>query len=443
MKVIVIGGNAAGMSAASRIKRKCAASEVTVFERTEEVSYGACGMPYFIGGANPSLDLMRIRPASEFCEQGIDLRVHTEVTKVDFDNQTVISHDVVSNQDAETRFDRLIVSTGASPIVPPIDGTALPGVFTLKTLANADAIKTCLTSDSVQTVAIIGGGYIGIELAEACMLQNRKVHVFESLPRLMNVFDPEFGVAVQRELTESGADVHLGERVQALCGEKQVETIVTDKGKYPTDMVLIAVGVRPNTSFLDHPSLNKLSNGALIVDVDMQTSIKGVFAAGDCASVLHRLAAVPMYLPLGTNANKQGRFAADSVLGIRGCGFRALGTTMIRCLGLELAKTGLTEQEALSSGWNAASMTVQTKTHARYFPCPKPITIKLCYEKDSHRLLGAQLMGRGESAWRIDVFACAIDRGMRTEELGMLDLGYAPPFASVWDAIQIAANAVK
>lgn len=442
MTCIIIGGNAAGMSAASRLKRKSPGARVIVFERTGEVSYGACGMPYYIAGFNDSLDKMRIRKPEAFLEQGIDLRLHATVTGIDAVNRRVLWRDAAGDCAAEA-YDQLVIASGASPIVPPIKGTDLDGVFTLKTLSDAARIRECIENPGVRSVAIVGGGYIGLELAEACLRQKKTVHVFEGLPRLLNTFDPEFSEAVTDTLVRAGAEVHLAEPATALEGGGCVERLVTERRTYAVDAVVIAVGVRPNTAFVGDAAFDRLKNGALIVDTHMRTSVPNVYAAGDCAAVMHRLTGKPAYLPLGTNANKQGRFAADAILGRDPLGFSALGTAMLRCVDLELARTGLSEQEARDAGFDAGSVTVKAGSHARYYPDPIPITLKLSYEHGTKRLLGAQLMGSRETAWRIDVFACAIDRGMRAEELGRLDLGYAPPFASVWDAIQIAANAIK
>jgi len=207
--------------------------------------------------------------------------------------------------------------------------------------------------------------------------------------------------------------------------------------------VIIAVGIRPNTSFLRDASIQKEKNGAITTDAAMRTSVPHIFAAGDCTTVMHKILKRPVYIPLGTNANKQGRLAADTILGKPVQFDHVLGTAMLRCLDLELAKTGITESEAKAAQMEVGTVTVETNSHARYYPEPVPLTIKLCYEPATRVLLGAQLMGRKEAAWRVDVFACAVDQGMRAEELGFLDLGYAPPFASVWDAVHIAANAVK
>lgn len=443
MRVLVIGGDAAGMSAASRLVRQNQAVEVVVFEKTREVSYGACGIPYYIADLNPHIDLMRIRPVEKFQKSGIKVHLEHQVVKVDPAKQCVTVRDILNGTHREEPYDKLIVASGASPIIPPLPGTDLPGVFTVKTLSDAQNIKTYLQQPGVNQVAIIGGGYIGLELAEACVLQQKKVRIFEAMPHLLTGFDEEFGKAVEQELAQHGAEVHTGEKVVELLGEGRVQRLICRGQAYDADMVVLAVGVRPNTSFIEDQVINKEKNGALTTDGAMQTSVPNVYAAGDCATVMHKILRRPVYLPLGTNANKQGRLAADVILGKPVCFENALGTTMLRCLGLELAKTGVAEAEARMAGLEVKAVTVRTLSHAPYYPDAVPLTIKICYDPVTRVMLGAQLMGKKECAWRVDVFAVAIDRGMQAEELGFLDLGYAPPFATAWDAVQIAANAVK
>lgn len=441
MKLVVIGGNAAGMSAASRVKRKDPAWEVVVLEQTNEVSYGACGLPYFIAGLNDDMDLIRIRSVETFRKSGIDVKLGCTVTSVDTESKQVHYSDEQGTSLFE-KYDKLLVATGASPKIPPIPGIEKEGIYPLKTLEHAQWIKTALLANP-QSVVIVGGGYIGLEVAEACLLQKvPSIHVVEAMDRLLNVMDPEFSESVQKELERHGVHVHTGERVIAFEGGQTVEKIVTDKGSYKADLVILSIGIDPNTRFLGD-GIRKLPNGAILTNPAMETSQPDVYAAGDCATVWHKLLDQPAFIALGTNANKQGRLAGDSIIGRKVNFRRALGTSMLRCMGMEFAKTGLGQRECEQNGIPYKTTTVQARSHARYFPDPKLLTIKLYYRPQDHVLLGAQIMGEKDAAWRIDILACAIDQGMTTEALGFLDLGYAPPFASVWDAVAIAANASK
>ena len=441
MKFVIIGANAAGMSAASRVKRKAPDNQVVVLEQTREVSYAACGLPYYVAGLNDDIDLIRIRKINAFEQAGVIVKLGSTVQQVDFDHQIVYYQDETGEKRLES-YDKLLIASGSSPKIPPIPGIHQSGIFPLKTLEHAQALKQALAAGP-EHVVIVGGGYIGLEVAEACLLRKiPSVRIIEAMDRLLNVFDPEFGAAAQRELESHGVLVNVGERVQSFGGDGNVTQIVTDHGTYPADVVILSIGISPNTQFLGN-QLEKLPNGAIITNPAMETSIPGVYAAGDCSTVWHKLLNKPVYIALGTYANKQGRLAGDSVLGKSVCFQRALGTSMLRCMGLELAKTGLGEVECQTNHIPYQTKTVQTRSHARYYPDPCTLTIKLCYQPEDHILLGAQIMGSKEAACRIDTFACAIDQKMSTEELGLLDLGYAPPFASVWDAIQIAANAAK
>lgn len=439
MKLLVIGGNAAGMSAASRVKRKNPHTEVLVLEQTNEVSYGACGLPYYVAGLNTDMELIRIRTVAEYAASGIQVLLGCTVTSICYETKTV--EYTQNGQSRQESYDKLVIASGSSPKIPTIPGIEQENIFPLKTPEHAECLKQALTQKPANVV-IIGGGYIGLELAEACLLRKVKsLRIIEALPQLLNVFDAEFAEAVQQELVNHGVAVHLAERVLRFEGDGAVNKVVTDRGAYDADIVVLAVGVVPNTAFAG--DIEKLPNGAIVTDQAMETSHKDVYAAGDCATVWHRLLDAPAYVALGTNANKQGRLAGDSVLGKTVSFNRALGTSMLRCMGLELAKTGFSEREAAETGIRYKIRTVKTRSHARYYPDPAELTIKLCYREEDRVLLGAQILGAKEAAWRIDVFALAIDRGMTTEELGFVDLGYAPPFASVWDAVQIAANASK
>ena len=441
MKLVVIGANAAGMSAASRVKRKEPDSNIVVLESTGEVSYGACGLPYYVAGINDELNLVRIRSVEDFEKSGIKVKLHCTAKSIDYDTKTVTYLNEGGAKCTE-QYDKLLIASGSSPKIPPIPGITQENIFVLKTPDEAEAIKQAILT-GCKKIVIVGGGYIGLELAEACIIRKiPEIHIVEAMDRLLNVFDPEFGEAVKDELTRHGANVHLSEKVYSFEGNGKVTAVVTDKGRYEADAVILSIGVTPNTAFTGD-SIAKIGNGALLTSPAMETSVKDVYAAGDCATVYNKLLDKPAYIALGTNANKQGRLAGDAILGNEVCYKRALGTSMLRCMELECAKTGLGENECLANNINYKTTTVKARSHARYYPNPAELTVKLCYRADDGVLLGAQLMGRCEAAWRIDVFACAVDQEMTCAELGFLDLGYAPPFASVWDAVHIAANASK
>ncbi len=440
MKILIIGANAAGMSAASRIKRRQPDCEVVVLEQTHEVSYGACGLPFYVAGLNDDIDLVRIRSVADFEKNGIVMRIGCAAERIDFAQKTVYGQTDAGEAFAEA-YDRLLIASGASARRLSVPGADKKNIFPLKTPQDAVDLRAAIER-SRGDIVIVGGGAIGLELAEACLLQKVKsLRIIEAAQQLLPGFDAVFAEAARDELTGHGAQVHLGERVTAFTGGAEVSRVVTDKGEYGADVVIVSAGVVPNTSFAE--GLEKLPNGAIVTDASMCAREPDVFAAGDCASVWHALLQKPVYLPLGTYANKQGRLAGDALLGKHAVYDRALGTMMLRCMGLEFAKTGLTEAEARAAGMDAKSALVHTYSHPHYYPNACEIQIKLCYRADDRVLLGAQMMGARETALRIDSIAVAIDRGMTTGELGFADFGYAPPFSGVWDAIAVAANAAK
>ncbi|MEN6637091.1 MAG: CoA-disulfide reductase [Clostridiaceae bacterium] len=440
MKIVVIGANAAGMSAASRAKRREQDAETIVLEATHEVSYGACGLPFYIAGLNDEIDLVRIRSVSDFEKNGIIMRTGHAVERVDFAHKTVYGTTDAGNAFAES-YDRLLIASGARPRLLSVPGSERKNIFTLKTPKDAEEIRRAIEHKHADVV-IIGGGAIGLELAEACLMQKVKsLRVIEATGQLLPGYDEEFARAAKDELERHSVHVHLQERVTAFSGGDAVSCVVTDKGSYDADVVIVSVGIVPNTEFAE--GLRKLDNGAIETNEHMQTSEPDVFAAGDCASVWHMLLQKPVYLPLGTYANKLGRLAGDALLGKPTAYHRALGTVMLRCMGMEFAKTGLTEAEAKAAGMDVKSVLVRAHSHPHYYPNACDIEIKLCFRAEDRVLLGAQLMGARDTAIRIDPIAVAIDQGMTTDELGYVDFGYAPPFAGSWDAIAVAANAAK
>lgn len=440
MKIVVIGANAAGMSAASRIRRREADSEVVVLEATHEVSYGACGLPYYIAGLNDDLNLVRIRSVADFEKNGIVMRTGHRADNIDYATKTIYGTTDAEHAYSET-YDRLLIASGAAPRKLHVPGADLRNIFYLKTPQDAEDIRAAIEHRHADVV-IIGGGAIGLELAEACLLQKVKsLRIIESADQLLPGFDKEFAQTAMEELSKHNVNVHLNEKVASFSGGVSVQRVHTERISYEADVVIVSIGVVPATDFA--AGLKKLPNGAIETDPRMQTSERDVFAAGDCASVWHALLQKPAYFPLGTYANKQGRLVGDCLVGKDAPYDRALGTVMLRCMGLEFAKTGLTETEAKAAGFDVKSVTVRAHSNPHYFPGACDIEIKLCYRADNRVLLGAQMMGTRDTALRIDPIAVAIDRGMTTDELGFADFGYAPPFAGVWDAVAVAATAAK
>ena len=444
MKVIVIGGVAAGMSAAGKIRRNRMDSEVVVYEKGSTLSYGACGLPYYVSNVIKDRNAMVARTADEFRSQGISINLFHEVTEVRPDSHEVVIRDLKTGEVKTDTYDKLVVTSGAAAVVPPWQGVDLGNIFVLSNLEDGDAIKQAAHHSDVRSVAVIGAGFIGVELVESFLEIGKHVTLIELQNQILPGFDKEVVQPLQEELERKGAVLKLGEKVEHFTGSGRVERVVTSVNSYAADLVVVAVGVRPSTSFLDGTGVERLRNGAVVVDRNMRSSDPDIFAGGDCATVYHKvLVRTDSYIPLGTNANKQGRMIGDIITGVPVDYQGTLGTAMIKVCEYEAAKTGITEKEALMNNIPYKAVSVKAGSHAAYYPDAQPTFIKLITSPESKKVLGAQVVGKEGAALRADIFAMAVHTGMTAPELGYVDFGYSPPFAGVWDAVGVAANRVK
>ena len=443
MKAVIIGGVAAGMSAASKLKREKPDASVHVYERGSFLSYGACGLPYFIGGFNRDASKLIARTQEAFAQQGIQTFLRHEVLRVDPKAKRVEVKNHDTGEVFQDDYDVLMVAVGCDSITPNIPGAELPSVFYVKTMEDALLFEKIAQLSNIAEVVIVGGGYIGVEMAEAMLHLGKRVTLIEAADRMLSPFEPEFSEMAAQELERNGVTIRLGERVTAFTEEQTHRLVHTDRGQYRADIVIAAFGIVPATDFLKGIGLDMARNGALVVDRQQRTSLADIFAAGDCAVCWHRIAEENYFLPLGTVANKCGRIAGANMAGGHEQFEGALGTTAIKVCGLEMGRTGLSEADAKRKGIDYAVKAVTANDHPAYYPEPVKLTIKLLYDKRSLRLLGANIAGARNAVLRVDIFATAIHAGMTTAELGMVDLAYAPPFAGVWDAVHIAANAAK
>jgi NADPH-dependent 2,4-dienoyl-CoA reductase/sulfur reductase-like enzyme len=443
MKAIILGGVAAGMSAASKLKRERPDAEIAVYERGNFLSYGACGLPYYIGGFNPDADKLIARTREQYDQMGIRTYLRHEALHVD----TTAKKVEIKNHDTGTilidDYDTLMIAVGCQSIMPKVEGADLPSVFYVKTMEDGLLFEKIAHLQGVQDVAIVGGGYIGVEMAEAMLHLGKHVTLIEAADRLLTTFEAEFSEMAAQELERNGVSLRLKERVTSFTEAQDHRVVHTDLGEYRADVVLVAIGVVPATGFLKDTHLDMARNGALIVDREQRTNLPDVYSAGDCAVCWHRVAQENYFLPLGTVANKCGRIAGANMAGGHEIFDGAMGTAAIKVCELEMARTGLSEADARRKGIDTAVKLATANDHPSYYPNPTKLTIKLIYEKGTHRLLGANIAGAKNAVLRGDIFATAIHAGMTTVELGMVDLAYAPPFATVWDAVHIAANAAK
>ncbi|MBN2605659.1 MAG: FAD-dependent oxidoreductase, partial [Bacilli bacterium] len=340
-------------------------------------------------------------------------------------------------------FDKLIIGTGARALVPSWPNIKLDNIFTLSTFEDSLVIKETLNNPAIKEVTVIGGGFIGLEMVEAFLTRGLHVTLVEYSDHLLNVLDPELSMILEEYLLSKGVILRLGEKVQGFEGASSVERVITDKGSIQTDLVLLSIGIKPNTEFLHESGIILSKNGAIEVNQKMQTNFPSIYAGGDCGMIYNVSLKENSYLPMGSNANKQGRIIAENILG-NDVSFRGvLGTIVIKLVDMEAAKTGLTEKEAVKRNILHKTVTIKGRNHASYYPNPMPITVKVIYHPETFVILGAELVGYKDTALRINVFALAIQKEMTTQELGFLDLAYAPPFAGVWDVIQVAVNQAK
>ena len=442
---MVIGGDAAGMSAASQARRRRGPDDLSIvaFERGRSTSYSACGIPYWIAGTVGSEADLISRTPEKHRANGIDVRIRHEVVAIDLAARTVAVRDLEGGRDLTEPFDSLVYAAGSVPMRPPVPGIDAAGVYGVQVLDDGAALLRELESGDVQRVVVVGGGYIGLEIAEACRVRKLDVTVVDLSATPVGTFDPDTGGFIADALRGLGIDLVLGDGVAEIetDGRGRATAVRTASGKVlPCDLVVLGLGVRPNTALAKEAGIPIGPSGGIAVDRRMRCAVEGVWSAGDCVESVHRLSGQRVVVALGTHANKQGRVAGINLGGGYATFPGVIGTAVTKVCDLEVARTGLSMKEADEAGFRYVTAHVDSTTRAGYFPGAKPIRVKLLAEQRSGRLLGAQIVGREGAAKRIDVLATAIWNEMSVDEVLSLDLSYAPPFAPVWDPVLIAAR---
>ncbi|CEN75832.1 coenzyme A disulfide reductase [[Clostridium] sordellii] len=444
MRVVIIGAVAAGMSAAAKLKRSKPEYDVVVYEKTDVVSFGACGLPYFVGGFFDDPKNMIARAPEKFRESGIDLNIFNEVISVDTENKKLKVKNVNTGETFIDSYDKLMIATGASSIIPPIKNVKLENVSTLKSLDDGVKVKELMNKDEINKVAIIGAGFIGLEAVEAAKKLGKEVVVFQLEDRILpQVFDKEITDILESEIRKHEVDLRLEEIVSELVGETKVEKVVTNKGEYEADLVIIATGVRPNTAFLKDTGMDMLPNGAIIIDEFGRTSIEDIYAAGDCATIQNIVTGQDSYVPLATGANKLGRIVGENLAGANNSFQGSLGSSCIKIMDMEAAATGLTETQASKLGIEVKAKFISDFNQTNYYPGRDKMYVKLVYDASTKVILGGQVAGFKDAVQRCNVIAACIFGKLTTNQLGMLDLCYAPPFARTWDILNVAGNVSK
>lgn len=443
MRVIIIGGTAAGMSAAAKLRRVNKDVEIVVYEKRDYVSFGACGLPYYVGNFFDDTNNMIARTKEKSIDSGIDVLTKHEVFEIDVHEKRIEAKNLLTGEDIEDNYDKLIIATGAIPVIPPMKNMNINNVFTLHTMEDGIALKKAMENTKLKKVAIIGAGFIGLEVVEAAKQYGKEIRIFQRGDRILNApFDREITDLLELELLDNQVGLSKNSTVTELKGDSQVEGVIVEDEVFEEDIVILTVGVRPNTEFIANTGIEMSKNGAIIINNKGETSIKDIYAAGDCATVPHMLQE-NSYIPLATSANKLGRVVGEIIGGLDSTYQPTLGSSCIKVLGMEAGRTGLSEGDAKRLGINYKAKFISDVNQTNYYPGQEKIYVKIIYDKDSKVLLGGQIVGRKDAVQRVNVLAAAIYNKMTTSELGMLDLCYAPPFARTWDVLNIAGNVSK
>ena len=445
MKVVIIGGVAGGATAAARLRRLDEQAEIVVFERSGYVSYANCGLPYYIGGVIEDRSALTLQtPESFFARFRIDIRVRHEVTAIHPEKKTVLVKRLETGEVFEERYDKLILSPGAKPTQPRLPGTGLDKVFTLRTVEDTFRIKDYILQHRPKSAVLAGGGFIGLELAENLRELGLEVTIVQRPKQLMNPFDPDMAAFIHSEVRRNGIKLALGRTVEGFVQrDGGIDVLLKDEAPLRADMVVLAIGVTPDTALAKEAGLELGIKGSIVVNDRMETSIPDIYAVGDAVQVKHYVTGADAVISLAGPANKQGRIAADNICGGDSRYPGSQGSSVIKVFNLTAASTGINETNAKKAGLEADAVVLSPMSHAGYYPGGKLMTMKVVFEKGTYRLLGAQIVGYEGVDKRIDVLATAIHAGLTAAQLKDLDLAYAPPYSSAKDPVNMAGFMVE
>ncbi len=447
-RVVIIGGVAAGPKITAKLLR-IKEFDCTIDLYTEEnmISYSACGLPYFVEGLIEDPERLIVRRPEQFEEQGANIHLNKRCIKIMPDEHKILVQDVKNGETQEVEYDKLAITTGARPILPPIMNFHLKNIFTVRKLQDGIDIRNKMREPETKKAVIVGGGYIGIEMLEALYLNNIETHLIEMNEHILPIFDPEISDLIKDEIlkmSKGKVEITTGDGVIAFEGSERVQRVITAKGQIiDTDMVIVAVGVTPNTEIAKAAGIELGVSNAIRVNNRMQTNIKDIYAAGDCIENFHLVSKNYAWIPLGSSANKEGRCAAINIAGQYDAFPGVLGSAVTRYDGLTISLTGLNETEAKKFGFDTISSTMTKKDKAGYMPQAENITIKLIADKRSKKILGAQAIGSGDADKRINTVASAIMADQTVDEFLHLDMTYAPPFSTAVDPLLSAALVIN
>lgn len=440
MKTLVIGGVAAGTKAAAKLKREDRSAEVTLITKSRDISYAGCGLPYYVGGLIETEEELIVNTPKKFEGlTGVKVLTEREAVHLDAEKKTVQAKNLLSGEEEEYSYDNLIIATGASAIVPNVPGISLPGVFQMRTPQDAYDLRAYIEEQSVKRAVVAGGGFIGLEIAENLQAKGISVTVIDMASQIMpNVFDPEMADYAKKHLQKSGIRIQTGTALKAVLGEEKASGIQTDHGTIMADLVVVSIGIRPNTAFLADTGM-EMDRGTIVVDNQMKTSLPDIYAAGDCVVVKNRITGKSQWSAMGSSANYEGRTLAQVLAGKEKYYPGVLGTGVVKLPGLNAGRTGLTETQARDAGFDVETVLAVTDDKAHYYPDSDAFSVKMIADKNSHKLLGIQVFGAGAVDKMTDIAATAIAMDARLEDLENLDLAYAPPFSTAIHPIVQAA----
>lgn len=439
MKIVIVGGVAGGATAAARLRRMDEQAEIVMLERSGHISYANCGLPYYIGGAITDRDALTLQTPERFWQRfRIDARVHSEVTAIDPQQRTVTVKNLADGAEYTERYDRLLLSPGARPVKPPLPGIDGERIVTVRTVEDTLHIADLLASEPIKDAVIVGGGFIGLEMAENLSERGIRVTIVERLNQVMMPLDYDMASIVHQHLHEKGVSLRLEASVTGFAPSGAgVETMLEGGEALASDLVVLAIGVAPDTALARDAGLALGPKGSIVVDDHMRTSAEDIYAVGDAVEVHHRVSGKPTLLALAGPANKQARIAADNMLGGDRRFAGVQGTSVLKLFDMTIAATGLNEKLAVAEGIVAESVVASPSSHAGYYPGSSLMTIKALFSPEDGRILGAQALGMEGVDKRIDVLATAIHAGMTAADLAELELAYAPPFSSAKDPVNM------
>lgn len=431
MKVLIIGGVAAGTKVAAKLKRENRNHEVTILTDSKDISYAGCGLPYYVGNFIHDKEDLIVNTPKAFSElTGAKVLTRVKVTKVIPKENKVEALDLNTNETSTYEYDKLVIASGAQPIKPPLDGVDLDGVFFIRTPDDAISLRSSLEKDNIKRVAIVGGGFIGLEVAENLAIKGIKTTVIDMADMVPPGFEPEFTEYIANHLAEHGIMIFTGTKLEAIIGEGKVEKIKTDKNTIKADAVVLSIGIRANTGFLADTDIDLMPNRTIKVNEYFQTNYENIYAVGDCSTVINKITKEPAWSPMGSTANIAGRIAAKNINGDRVSYGGVLGTGVAQLPDLNIGRTGLTEAAAKAAGYDVESVVTVVDDKAHYFPGASVFIVKMLADKNTKKLLGLQVLGQGAVDKMIDIAVTAITMGATLEDIEHMDLAYAPPFST-------------